>query len=638
MIFRWGHFADLHFEFENYDTDVLRPSLIKILKNLSLDALLIAGDIFHKGQNGHRESEKVREYLHAMADACGCKYQNIFITAGNHDLERSETRAGVLDAIIKDYKKNPRNLQTKPNHRSNVIHHSVCAPFQNAVNLVRGGNDAPLIHGVYELEHANIIILNTAIFAGQTYPGQENPDRSLEDTALYIADHHLSKLCERMRKCGHSKGTKLNIVLAHHGYGCFVSSEFHKLTNALDDMGVDLYLCGHVHQNQHAIIPRTFYIPQISCGGLFADGYNSPSFLVGEFDTETKNVTITAYEFNENQSQWVPSAAFPRPWVGNALTFVPCRPAILNPYLSILKTIAGNHCFSYKDFRLCTYSFVRQIHECVLPHLKSVEVRNDFEHILRDCVRFEAGKAMGFYSKDAQRLAFVTYYSLALVYKNDGQISVNKPPSIGMLVDTYGALFPRETFPLSEEVRAWYYRYKGDAVAAYTCDTVLTNMLPLEINAGVHASFASSVCAIASQDKAQEALYGGDSSKLYQDWRKAYLNMSQVIQQWKETWGAPDEVYPKHHFISGKLLYFAAKFNWGELYRENILGNSVSREVIVFNALKCFSDVQAQDNSKATYKTSAFPEYQKWSTMCVDLLGQALNPSSSKERQDYVNV
>ena len=114
--------------------------------------------------------------------------------------------------------------------------------------------------------------------------------------------------------------------------------------------------------------------------------------------------------------------------------------------------------------------------------------------------------------------------------------------------------------------------------------------------------------------------------------------MEKVIPQWQTTWDCHDSVYPKHRFILGKLLYFAARFNWRELHQDNILGTNISRQNIVYMALKHFSEVQSQDNDKATYKTSAFPKYQKWSMMCLDLLGQSFNPSPSEERQDYVNV
>ena len=515
MIFRWGHFADLHLEFSKngFNTQTLRQKLLQTLAtNIdSLNAILIAGDIYHRGTITDVSTGRICGFIREMAQITQCVPGNVFICPGNHDLPRSAPRASNLASIIHAYDQ-PTDPNLEPGLNTvgyeSIIHNSVCQKFISTVNSIRGMDDAPALHRLYQTNFANIIILNTAIFAGQTYPGQKNgPQSRVEDTELYIADHHLRNLVEDVLKAGVDKSGKLNIVLAHHGTGCFVRKEFHKLASALDDMGIDLYLCGHVHQNHHEIITHTNYIPQISCGGLFEDGYNSPSFLIGEYNTDTREVTITAYEFNRNQSDWVPSAAFPRPWKGSNLTFVPYRLAIQDPYLSVLKEIAGNTDFSYEGHQLCTYSFVRQIHRSILPHLKSVDVRRDLEHILRDCVYFEQGKASRFCSLDAQRVAFVTYYSLALVYKNDGQISVNHPPSLGMLVDTYGGLFPSDAFPLSEEVRAWHYRYKGDPISAYNCDATLARILPIEVNAGVYASFASSICAVASQDMQWKVLY-----------------------------------------------------------------------------------------------------------------------------------
>lgn len=567
MIFRWGHFADLHFEYgkkRGFKTSALRDKLTEELENHQLDAILIAGDLFHKGNTSDTSAKDISNFVQKMALSTGCQRGNIFICAGNHDLPRSPARANSLATIIKAYAQ-PEIPDTESGLDTtgyeSIVHDAVCAPFQRTVNAIRGTSDTPLLHGFFSLEHANIIILNTAIFAGQTYPGQVGgPGKSVEDTALYIADSHLTQLLREVKEADIHRSNKLNIVLAHHGTGCFVRKEFHELATALDDMGVDLYLCGHVHQNHHEIITHTNYIPQISCGGLFEDGYNSPSFLIGEFDTETKAVRITAYEFNKTQSRWVPSASFPRPWKDSVLTFTPRRSEFSIPTPSSTRTmrelLKQQILDSYPDEK-SSFAFTKLVKDFLASQKDNPSFAAQLLDILKtDTTMGPNHSASGFKGFNTGDLDFVAYYCLAYHYKQTERVSGKD--SLQSLVDTYDGLFDKQL--LSNEVKAWLARRTNRLDKAYEYDCRMIKSTTVNHNAAVFVSYASTICTLMDRESpgGAESFWASQDARA-KDLELALSFMKEITDNYRETYQT-NRGYPKHFYLWTKLLAYKALF------------------------------------------------------------------------------
>lgn len=312
MSIRWGHFSDLHFKFENFETNLLRDSLLSSLEEskIELKYIFITGDILHKGEY----DERTEDFIKKLAKAVNCDLKNVIICPGNHDVERNSVRKLILNNIIKRVENNKGQFEFLKAEKPVVID-SVFNPFYNICKKITSNEQQEQLHYVINCGDLNIYVLNTAVFAGQTCP-EDNPsaeDLKKEDTCLYICDNQLYNLrnMKREKKCNDKS---LNVVIGHHGMECFSPSEKNNFKNLLDSLNVDLYLCGHVHSNALDRLSGTRYtIPQVSCGGLFNDDYNEPSFIIGEFDS-VDSVKLINYSYIKKNDKWSISNSVPKPY------------------------------------------------------------------------------------------------------------------------------------------------------------------------------------------------------------------------------------------------------------------------------------------------------------------------------------
>lgn len=311
MSIRWGHFSDLHFQFTNFTTKLLRKSLIKTLEKekIELNYIFITGDISHKSQY----NEDTTEFIKEIASKTGCDSENIIICPGNHDAKRSKFRKRSIEGVIEQSKDNNGDIKFSYEERM-FLNNMTFEPFNDICKKITGEEQPEQLHYVLNCDDVNLYVLNTAVFAGQTCPEDRPTKEELkkEDTCLYICDDQLYEL-SNMKSKNNCKDDSLNIVIAHHGVECFTTREQENLKNFLDDLNVDLYLCGHVHTNTLNNLSQTKYmIPQVSCGGLFVDGYNEASFIIGEF--ESSNVKLTNYSYIKNNNSWSISPSAPKPY------------------------------------------------------------------------------------------------------------------------------------------------------------------------------------------------------------------------------------------------------------------------------------------------------------------------------------
>lgn len=322
MKVKWGHFSDLHFQFsqKGFKTQDLRDKLLeKLIENAKdsgkVDYLFITGDIFHKGENDGQKAEEVVKYIKKMAEASGCDLKNVIICPGNHDLARNKARKLNLEGILKD---SNENGGINFNGFYPIVVENTCKPFVKICKEINGRAEVNATHYHLQMGPLNVYVLNTAIFAGQTYPGDRKSKKELEDTNLYICEENLFNL---KTKSGKKNDAKLNIILAHHGTECFPEKEREQFLNFIRDMNIDLYLCGHVHKNIARTLDEAKGTQQFSCGGLFVDKYNSPSFIIGEYDEDTHQVCLSNYQYLTQVAAWRKSNALSAPYDENG-TFI----------------------------------------------------------------------------------------------------------------------------------------------------------------------------------------------------------------------------------------------------------------------------------------------------------------------------
>jgi 3',5'-cyclic AMP phosphodiesterase CpdA len=93
--------ADIHFRHPHCTTDMdpHRPYRTRLVQDArerrvelgDVDAILVTGDIAFAGKP--EEYEAAFNWLQKLAEACGCAPSKIFVVPGNHDVDRSITRA-----------------------------------------------------------------------------------------------------------------------------------------------------------------------------------------------------------------------------------------------------------------------------------------------------------------------------------------------------------------------------------------------------------------------------------------------------------------------------------------------------------------------------------------------------------------
>lgn len=230
-------------------------------------------------------------------------------------------------------------------------------------------------------------------------------------------------------------------------------------------------------------------------------------------------------------------------------------------YLQTLEQITTRH----PD--VCSYAYIRAIHEFFLPLEQNPSARAFLEHQLKSDVRWDNDIVVGFCDDSTAAVDFTIYYCLALYYKRK-EIAEDVVPSLESLVQCYGTLF--QDFILSYEIRAWHARRINLLDVAYQYDKYLLQKLDIDVNAGVYNSFASTVSA--RLEKEYKGRCSGvsvscwkNNKDRFRDWRQALAYMPQIIENWKMVW-EDENGYGKHHFIYGKLLMFAPDMDY--LYME----------------------------------------------------------------------
>lgn len=320
---RWGHFSDLHYRFDNterFNTSLLRSALLDSLDKIGkLHYIFITGDIFHKGER----DEQTVTFIKQIANKTGCDYGNIIICPGNHDGKRVKARKIAIDSVIEDSKSGEFDI----NDWMPVMVDTPFLEFRQAVKDITGTQPPENIHYARNLGQVNLYVLNTAIFSGQTYPKQaaeeEKRERNKENTNLYICDKHLRNV-KCLAESENFTEEHLTIVVGHHGIECFAENEQKLLRGFLGELKADLYLCGHVHRNTNTVLQNTKGIQQVSCGGLFADPKNEPSFIVGELHPDCR-VMLNSYSYFDNNNSWAPSMNAPWPYEQGIHECVPPR-------------------------------------------------------------------------------------------------------------------------------------------------------------------------------------------------------------------------------------------------------------------------------------------------------------------------
>lgn len=297
MIVKWLDFSDLHFEYRNVNTDNIRENLISTIKEeaLNADFLLLCGDFFYQGKSDENIIKKCGDYIHELASASGCDKASIYMTLGNHDLERSDRRLNSLMYYTgMNYSKGKR---IEDGHELDDMAYKELSSPQNATfsgyaklveevtgQIFKGENQC------IEKDGYRILNINTCVVAGSKY----------DEGNLKVYGTPLLNECKKIKN-----DDCINVAFMHHGVEYFRKSEQKKFQQLMESYNIDVVFSGHSHEIGIKTYDHTEKrIQQFTCGGPLNDGYNKPSFYYCIYNSESHQLNIILYAYNDELEIW----------------------------------------------------------------------------------------------------------------------------------------------------------------------------------------------------------------------------------------------------------------------------------------------------------------------------------------------
>lgn len=326
MIINWLVFSDLHFQFKNFSTKVLRDKLAEYVKTTpQADFVLITGDCLHQVKKDTDIDDTV-DYIHELASNCGCGRSNIYITPGNHDLIREDFRLHDLNFYTGlDYSTGEKVHECKPIDQR--AHKALFDPenFSKFFGLYTGvvGKQYGAVHQLYENDQYRILNINTCILSGGYYKGSDpkKKDLHLDEGNLSVLDE---KLYEELGKI--KEDNKLNIAMMHHGVEYFRKEERATFQHLIEDRHIDLVFTGHSHQiGVYTYNENEHKIQQFTCGAPISDSYSEPSFFHCSFDTDSKELICKMHSYYQKIDRWDVASNELREFHNGIYSFVPWR-------------------------------------------------------------------------------------------------------------------------------------------------------------------------------------------------------------------------------------------------------------------------------------------------------------------------
>lgn len=295
MRIKWLHLSDIHFNYKNYNSELLRKDFISRITELSnrehFTHLFLTGDLLF--QYGEPDDRTIH-FLSNLRSAMNLSQDNVFIVPGNHDHDRSAPKAlfekelaeksknEIIDTIEKIDENKTSQLLDAFDKYNKCIHQLSGSDYYDSLT-------SP--HLLVQRNGLNVLQLNTAWLDYDSEKG--GPD--------FIGTFQLQQLLDTnesvLKDCG-----AINIAIGHHPLENILSKEEQdRILDLFMRYNIGLYFCGHSHRPS---VSR-FYeedVLQIVCPGGYVDGYSTGGYVWGIIDTD--NDFYKAECFDWNNGSW----------------------------------------------------------------------------------------------------------------------------------------------------------------------------------------------------------------------------------------------------------------------------------------------------------------------------------------------
>lgn len=285
---KWLHLSDLHFSgIQNYDSNKMIKELIQYVEKIKgekFDYIILAGDFRYAPDEPPAEVRDIVMYIQQLAQASGTKLENVLCVPGNHDLQRSISRRGIIQLPIEDTYRNGKFLADAGVALLNDF------DFFKAIMEELHGTcfENKKLHRLVKAKNLNFLLLNTAMTAGtdedrgRLLLGWKDIDTALDERNLEYP----------------------TIVVGHHGVSYWNREEQKKILGRFNDADIRLFLCGH----EHSLYGENFGngLRQITTGCIKTNEHNENAdvgFCIGEFQN---NIVKMKYYHWDERFGWNP--------------------------------------------------------------------------------------------------------------------------------------------------------------------------------------------------------------------------------------------------------------------------------------------------------------------------------------------
>lgn len=283
---KWVHISDIHFNYSNYNTDVLREKLTEFLSEENdIDFILITGDSIY--QYGKYDDVEISiKYINDIVSACGCDSTNVYLCPGNHDINRNDS---ARNQIISQIREKKLAIDEASAHKLMGLGHE---KFKNMYREITGKKYVSF--DVAEVskdgKKYRIINLDTCLLS------KDDED----DGQISIQTNKLFEINKKIKADDY-----LNIAIMHHGIDFFENKAGKGFQHWIEDHKIDAVFCGHSHRAGIKTYDETkSEIKQFTSGAAIIDSYAIPSFYICNFDEKEWVIEVELYTFSEDNSNW----------------------------------------------------------------------------------------------------------------------------------------------------------------------------------------------------------------------------------------------------------------------------------------------------------------------------------------------
>lgn len=286
------HLTDFHFSSKPKDVldqKRLLDSLIKSLEDEidNIDLIFFTGDLVNSGSDYNDFIEANNLLLNNITSYLKVKKENVFICAGNHDVNRNQELDDVKESIAKIKDNNALDeyvlKQDGKSLKASLENHNNYIKFQNEFYKY---SEDDILEPLYT-NHTRII-KNSKINISTINSAWRAIDSNTDSTNLLYPIHFLKEVNDKK-----DKKSVLDIILMHHPLSDFKYWNYQSLEDIIF-RSYHMMFSGHSHKNRDTIhvVPEIGMYSCTSPATLSRDGSSRIGYSIVEIDLSTYSLKI----------------------------------------------------------------------------------------------------------------------------------------------------------------------------------------------------------------------------------------------------------------------------------------------------------------------------------------------------------